>query len=508
MDTSTFHSPDSSAAAVAQILTGAGFALSSPITVTRTVLDTFDGRVHGAGLRLELRRAGRVVELVLQDVKDPTAAPGVARASRAPTFAADLPPGPLRARLAPLLEMRALRPVLKLTARVTTASRPDKAGKERVDLAIHDELVIGHEHVRPWAVEVRARTGYEKEATAAAALLAKAGLRATSGDVVSAVIADLGFDLAGFQSSPTVPLRPDAPALGAFRRTLDNLAAAVEANHAGTLEAADTEFLHDLRVAVRRTRSVLAQGRHVIPDPVRDRFREEFGWLGAATSPARDLDVYLLEWSTYLAMVPEDGRAALEPVRAHLATRCMEEHAILRRVLRSKRYKSVMAEWRAWLTAGGDDEAGRDAGRPIGEVAADRITKAQDQLLSRGRAITPDTPGEELHELRKDAKKLRYLLECLGGLYAPARRKPFVQRLKALQDNLGEHQDAEVHATELQAVAAELGRKVKPATLIAIGQLSGSLDGRRQAARAEFAGRFAEYDTKQTAATLRDLLRS
>ena len=58
--------------------------------------------------------------------------------------------------------------------------------------------------------------------------------------------------------------------------------------------------------------------------------------------------------------------------------------------------------------------------------------------------------------MRKDAKKLRYLLECFGGLLAGGERKAFVKRLKALQDNLGEHQDAEVHADKLRTVADEL----------------------------------------------------
>ena len=85
-----------------------------------------------------------------------------------------------------------------------------------------------------------------------------------------------------------------------------------------------------------------------------------------------------------------------------------------------------------------------------------RIDKAQDRLLAQGRAITPDTPAEEVHELRKDAKKLRYLLECFGGLLPAAERKAFVKRLKELQDNLGEHQDAAVHVAQLHEAVDEL----------------------------------------------------
>lgn len=146
--------------------------------------------------------------------------------------------------------------------------------------------------------------------------------------------------------------------------------------------------------------------------------------------------------------------------------------------------------------------------RPLGPVVLKRIVEAQDQLLARGRAIGPATEAEELHELRKDAKRLRYLLECFGGLLPASARKPFVQRLKALQDNLGEHQDTEVHTAQLKAMNQELhgAPGVTADTLLAMGRLTEVFGRRRLQAREEFAARFSAYDTKQTARALTSLL--
>ena len=86
-----------------------------------------------------------------------------------------------------------------------------------------------------------------------------------------------------------------------------------------------------------------------------------------------------------------------------------------------------------------------------------------------------------------------------------------MQRLKALQDNLGEHQDTEVHVGELRTLSSELhggAPGVGPGTLIAMGQLTEHLERRRRAAREEFAERFAAYDTKQTRRTLDGVLGS
>ncbi len=129
-------------------------------------------------------------------------------------------------------------------------------------------------------------------------------------------------------------------------------------------------------------------------------------------------------------------------------------------------------------------------------------------MIERGRTITPDTHADVLHELRKDAKKLRYLLECFGGLYEPAPRKAFVQRLKSLQDNLGEHQDAEVHVHHLREISDTLAPASTTDTVLATGQLIERMEQRRVACRNEFAERFAKFDSAKTDDALHVLLAS
>ena len=96
---------------------------------------------------------------------------------------------------------------------------------------------------------------------------------------------------------------------------LANLADTIEANRPGTIDDIDEEFLHELRVAVRRTRSVLAESKGVLPDDVRDAQREAFGELGQQTGPARDLDVYVVGWDAYVAPLGLTGDPGLDKVR-------------------------------------------------------------------------------------------------------------------------------------------------------------------------------------------------
>lgn len=303
-----------------------------------------------------------------------------------------------------------------------------------------------------------------------------------------------------------VPLDPQQDALQAFRAVLANLAQTIGLTLPGTVADTDPELLHELRVAVRRTRSVLTEGKKVLPADVRDRHRDGFRWLGELTGPPRDLDVHLMGWDTLVAPLDVGAAQALEVVRAALEVRRVEAHRLLAAGLTGERATDLLAGWQRWVT---DPKVIAGESKPIAEVVAHRIEKAQAKVLRDGRAIDADAPGERLHDLRKDAKRLRYLLECFGSLFDRKGRKAFVRQLKDLQEHLGAHQDAEVHAAQLHDLARDLhGRpEVSSEVLLAMGQLIAHLERRRQAEREDFADRFSAYDTKANRRALTSLLR-
>ena len=325
------------------------------------------------------------------------------------------------------------------------------------------------------------------------------------GDLLTVVARVTNRPLEGRSSSPTVPLDAAEPALSGYRRVLANLADTIEANRPGTIDDIDEEFLHELRVAVRRSRSVLAESEGVLPDEVRDAQREAFGELGQQTGPARDLDVYVAGWDSYVAPLGLTGDPGLDKVRDEIERRRVAAHHELSTVLESDDCRAMIERWRLWLS---DPAVPADPGQPLGPVVADRIEKAQKKVLRDGRAITPASPGERLHDLRKDAKKLRYLLECFGSLFPADERKAFVSQLKDLQDNLGEHQDAEVHLAQLRDLAHDLHERavVDTDALLAMGRLSDQLERRRAEERAAFAKRFAQYDRKSNRKALARML--
>jgi CHAD domain-containing protein len=190
-------------------------------------------------------------------------------------------------------------------------------------------------------------------------------------------------------------------------------------------------------------------------------------------------------------------------VRAALVDHRRTAHEELSAVLTSERTTALLDGWRRWLA---DLEVEPGQGPPLAEVVTARIAKAQRKVLRDGRAIDDTTEPQRLHDLRKDAKRLRYLLECFGSLFPPKGHRAFVAQLKALQENLGDHQDAEVQLEELRSLAHDLHDVVDTDVLLAMGRLGDHLERRRQRARDEFAGRFQAYDTAANRQALDQLL--
>ncbi len=495
----TFRVERDDEATVIDTLTEVGFTFAPSRELTTTLLDTFDGRLHRAGLRLQLDES-ESSELVLSG--DQTA-PAHLACDAPPRVPGDLPPGPFRSRLAATVDVRALLPQLRVHTMRTSGTLRDTSGKAVAVVELNGAIQVVDApdiDVPASTIEVHEVAGYSKQSDRTIDALRGVGAAEYETDTLSQCATAAGVDLGGFASSATVPLDPEMAAIDGYRAVLANLASTITAHWSGTIDRSDPEFLHDLRIAIRRTRTVLAEGKAVLPSAVLVPARDGFARLADLTGSPRDLDVYLLEWSRYTDLLGADVASSLEPVRDLLERRRTDAHVVLERAMRSDRAAELMAGWQSWLARplSSDDLALR-ADRPLGRHVAARIRRAHRVVIEHGRMIGPDTPAEHLHDLRKDAKRLRYLLECFGSLLPPRPRKQYVKRLKALQDNLGAHQDAEVHVGLLRAVARELHEAgAPPETMVAIGQLTERLDQQRLAERGDFAERFAGYDTPAT----------
>ena len=464
----------------------------------RTYYDTFDSLLRAAGLSA-VHEDG---ELVLLDRESGMARMRVRAAEpRQPLFARELEPGPLRDALIDVVETRALLPLARVHARRRALSVLDGERKTVVRMTIEEPALVD-EHGRLAILRPRVRLapvrGYDDElAKVKAALTNGLGLTTAEQPLVDEAVTAAGRDPAGVSSKISVSLefdeRADAAAAKVLRRLLD----VIRANTDGTIADTDSEFLHDYRVSVRRSRSVQRELKKVFPPEPLAEFRADFRWLQQITGDARDLDVYVEDFDDMRALVPEAMQTDLDPLLEVLRGRRLAARRQMVSGLRSERVASLLARWAQFLDElQSFDESDRpDAAGPIGTVAGARIVKVYRRMVKMGSAIDESSPAEEYHELRKRGKELRYLLELFGTpLYPEDVVKPMIKTLKALQDVLGRHQDREVQVAMLSSLRDELGSvRGGAAALMATGALMAQLKEDELAAREEFAARFEQF---------------
>jgi CHAD domain-containing protein len=514
-----------------------------PAACRRTWLDTFDWRLHRAGLTLEYAGRPRGGELLLSGdtARTPSAArPAVGPATAAapaseaapsapaattqpvigwqatrPHLMSDLPDGPVAARIGDLVEPRALLPVVTVTSTTTTHRLLNEDGKTVARLLVERASIAGPQPT-PLAprLEITEVRGYPGAARTAARLLAAApGVEPATAPTETEALRAIGRRPGDYSNKVDAVITAAQPASQAAATILLRLLDTVEANIAGVLADTDTEFLHDLRVSVRRTRSALKlfgdalTGRGGLTEGEAAFFAAEFKWVGDLTTPTRDLDVHLLDFDDTAHSLSAAKPDELEPFRAYLEQRRRREFRLLSRGLKSARFVTLTRDWRDRLTAIKDgrpgtraarDRSGKNqqaAGETTGALAMERTRAAFAKTVRRGAAITPESPAETLHDLRKRAKELRYALEFFAPLHDRAAQAKVVGELKRLQDCLGEFQDTEVQVGEIRALAtAMLAAGEAPAvTLLAMGEVTAGLALRQRVAREDFGRRFAAF---------------
>ncbi|MGW5722708.1 CHAD domain-containing protein [Amycolatopsis sp. NPDC003865] len=286
---------------------------------------------------------------------------------------------------------------------------------------------------------------------------------------------------------PELPVEvgPADPAVHHVRAKLDREIRALLAYEPGTRSGADPEDLHQMRVALRRMRSVLKLSGRLVGDGA-EPVRAELGWLGQSLGEVRDHDVLI----GHLREVIADFEVRDQPAGRRLVSRFVTERAAakrrLTRALSSARYSTLLQEVSLLTRASGEPPA-----EPHDLVTG--LAKPHRKLAKAVRALPADPPDDDLHALRIHGKKLRYAAE-LAQTSAKKKRakriKALIKATKDFQTVLGDHQDAVIAAERMRTVLAtadgELG--------FVAGRIAERELARRAEARATWRAAWAKVD--------------
>jgi CHAD domain-containing protein len=212
-------------------------------------------------------------------------------------------------------------------------------------------------------------------------------------------------------------------------------------------KSANAEGVHNLRVAIRRLATCLREFPQFFPEKAAKKVCKRLRKLRQSAGDVRDRDIAL-----HLTREAEISRVA--PLPRQLARERKKATDKLRTMLDAWPRKSFPSGWRERLQL--EDLAANHDGFPSAASNRDDSWNPQKsaennasvflpillaEFFRSGRDVVHSEPqAKTLHQLRLEAKRLRYTLELFRPCYSPELNE-WIERLKRLQDHLGSIND-------------------------------------------------------------------
>jgi triphosphatase len=230
----------------------------------------------------------------------------------------------------------------------------------------------------------------------------------------------------------------------------------VQRNHHGFLHADDPEYLHQMRIGVRRARSALVLFRRLLPPELASMVTAHLAWLNQALGPARDWDVF--EQETLPPILAHFGATPPLQRLGDMARQTRATHgAAARAAVASAQYAKLMLEIPLCLSR----RPWQDnplAERTVLAQAREELERDWQKLFKAGKHFRQlSAPAQ--HALRIRCKKLRYALDFFAPLFPKKRTDALRAALVGLQDTLGARTDA---ATAARLVGTLLDASADP----------------------------------------------
>ncbi|KRE74399.1 CYTH and CHAD domain-containing protein [Arthrobacter sp. Soil762] len=217
----------------------------------------------------------------------------------------------------------------------------------------------------------------------------------------------------------------------------------------------EPEAVHDLRSATRRARSALAAYRRLYSAVAGRRLRDELKWLGRVLGTPRDAEVMLARLRGHTAELhPGLASAVKDRLDDELGNRLNTAYRKLQKALLSERYFRLLDDLEAFR----DHPPVRPEGAaPARKAAVKLVAKAAKRLERAARTAKRTHRGAEhetaLHQVRKDAKRLRHVAESVEPVHGKHATK-IATAARRQQQILGDFHDSVVARDLLAKLAA------------------------------------------------------
>ncbi len=483
-----------------------GLADAGEFQVTEHFFDTFDWGLYQKGC--VLKRIGSNYKLIGFDESLHIEEKGPRRNK---LFSTDFPSPEVQEHLTSFTGIRALLSIAKVERTNRLFAVLNKEEKTVARITVQERAATGTNvsGVLPTSIYLESVRGYEKSFKKIQDCFFQLGFSERSEIIpeLNAVLYHINRVPLDYDSKVSLTLDEKQSINKSIQTICRYLLDGMNTNQDGVVRDIDVEFLHDFRIAIRRTRSLLSLLKKQIPAQDLIYFQDQFKWLGSVTGPLRDLDVCLLEKEGYVALLPDTLQDGLNYFFQSLEKQRVVELKLLQKHLRSKRYVTLIEDWQNYLskiTEPGHNVLGE---KNTGKVVRKIVSKKIEKIIISGGEINDSSPDGDLHNLRIKGKKFRYLLEFFQSMLGPDETAQFLKQLKRLQNNLGDFNDLSVQQEMLLKYQNEQLGRTKQDIHIAtsLGGLISALAIEHQHIRRKFEKTFKKFSSEENLQLMAEL---
>jgi len=300
-----------------------------------------------------------------------------------PLFVSDFPSATQFAKvLKPVLQMRAL--CRKSTVHISTKKIRVLNKERKTTTQIWLEICKLSNQQKFMMLRIIALRGYHRESRKLLKWITQQNIKEINKDLSEKLYESIGTNPGSYTSKININLDPYLPVSKAARLIHEKLLAVMQDNKNGILNDTDTEFLHDFRVSVRRTRSLYGHLKDELPENTVQKAKKDFTYLGKMTNRLRDIDVYLLNIDKYYNYMPGDMGEQIKPFFNNLEKERIAEQKKIVRHLKSKSYSEMLKYWMEY-TSSEDSQTGSE--NYILDVARIQIMNRLTKVLKLGRYL-------------------------------------------------------------------------------------------------------------------------
>jgi CHAD domain-containing protein len=221
-----------------------------------------------------------------------------------------------------------------------------------------------------------------------------------------------------------------------------------EFNHArkhesGLLRDDDSEFLHQYRVSLRRCRAITTLMKGIFQPEHSKALTNNLKILMQKTNQLRDLDVYLLKMDDYFDCLEHKHHQGLARFFDDLQNHRRKSFKEVKLWIKTDDYQQQCLEIKEVIEQLRQNplDEGKEPSLIYGK---EMIDNRYHKVLVICQALTLNSSDDDIHHLRIECKKLRYLLAYFSPLFSNEIITKQISTLKVLQDSLGLFNDSSV----------------------------------------------------------------